>query len=61
MSHERPYARVMEIVFLVMLMVLAALAPRWGHDTRDGRDWQARTDWQEREELGRARARAATR
>ncbi|HEX3607881.1 MAG TPA: hypothetical protein VH134_18310 [Candidatus Dormibacteraeota bacterium] len=51
----------MEIVFLVMLVVLAALAPRWGHDTRDGRDWQARTDWQEREELGRARARAATR
>jgi hypothetical protein len=47
----------MEIVTLV-LMVLAALASlRWGADSRDGRDWQPRGEWEVREQMGRARAR----
>jgi hypothetical protein len=49
----------MEILLLVMVLALAATCPWWGADSRDGRDWQARGDWQEREELARARARTA--
>ena len=30
------------IVLLSLLVALAVTAPRWGADTRDGRDWQPR-------------------
>jgi hypothetical protein len=39
----------MEIVLMVMIVVLALASPLWGADTRDGRDWQPRSDWQERQ------------
>lgn len=29
-------------VLLAALVALAVSAPRWGADTRDGRDWQPR-------------------
>jgi hypothetical protein len=29
-------------VLLALLVALAVVAPRWGADTRDGRDWQPR-------------------
>jgi hypothetical protein len=29
-------------VLLAVLVLLAATAPFWGADTRDGRDWQPR-------------------
>ncbi len=29
-------------VLLSLLVALAVTAPRWGADTRDGRDWQRR-------------------
>ena len=44
---------------LIVLAVVAAAAPLWGVDSRDGRDWQARGEWQVREEIGDARARTA--
>ena len=34
------HAAAMVIFLLVWLVLLAVLAPRWGADTRDGRDWQ---------------------
>ena len=49
----------MEFVLLILVVVLAAASPWWGADSRDGRDWQARGDWEVREELGRARARSS--
>jgi hypothetical protein len=27
--------------FLVLLIALALAASRWGHDSRDGRDWRS--------------------
>ena len=27
-------------VFVIALVLVAVTAPRWGADTRDGRDWQ---------------------
>ena len=45
-------------MLIVMVMAVAA-APLWGVDSRDGRDWQARGEWQVREEMGHARARTA--
>lgn len=30
------------LVILLLLVLLAVTAPRWGVDTRDGRDWQPR-------------------
>ena len=51
----------MEFVLLILVVVLAAASPWWGSDSRDGRDWQARGDWEVREELRRARARTALR
>lgn len=44
---------------MVLVLVLAVTSPLWGADTRDGRDWQARGEWQAREEQDRARARSA--
>jgi hypothetical protein len=29
------------LIFLVLLFVLDLVAWRWGHDSRDGRDWQS--------------------
>jgi len=29
-------------ILLATLVLLALTAPRWGADTRDGRDWQPR-------------------
>jgi hypothetical protein len=49
----------MEMLLVVMVLVLAVAGPLWGADTRDGRDWQARGEWQPREERARARARSA--
>jgi hypothetical protein len=31
-------------VLLAALVLLAVVAPRWGADSRDGRDWQAGCD-----------------
>jgi hypothetical protein len=28
------------LIFLALLLALALAAPRWGHDSRDGRDWK---------------------
>ena len=30
-------------VLLAVLVLLAVAAPRWGADSRDGRDWQPRS------------------
>lgn len=30
-------------VLLSLLVILAVTAPRWGADSRDGRDWQPRS------------------
>ena len=46
---------------MVMILVLALASPLWGADTRDGRDWQPRVDWQSPEDLRRARARTGVR
>jgi hypothetical protein len=51
----------MEFVLMILMVVLAAASPWWGADSRDGRDWQPRREWEVREEMGRARARAALR
>jgi hypothetical protein len=51
----------MEFVLLILMVLLAAAGPWWGTDSRDGRDWQARCEWEVREEMGRARARTALR
>jgi hypothetical protein len=29
------------VIFVVMLIALALAASRWGHDSRDGRDWKS--------------------
>jgi hypothetical protein len=34
--------RAMAAAVLLFLMALALLAPRFGADSRDGRDWQSR-------------------
>ena len=49
----------MEIVILLILLLAAALAPICGADSRNGRDWQSRADWEVLEELGRVRADAS--
>ena len=49
----------MEFVLLMLIVVLAAASPLWGADSRDGRDWQARGEWEVQEEMRRARARTA--
>jgi hypothetical protein len=51
----------MEILLFALLLALLVVVPLWGTDTRDGRDWQPRGDWQSREEIHRARARADVR
>ena len=30
------------LVVLAFLVLLAVTAPKWGYDSRDGRDWQPR-------------------
>jgi len=32
---------------VVLVAILWLLAARFGADSRDGRDWQARSDWRE--------------
>ncbi|MDQ6747145.1 MAG: hypothetical protein M3010_03435 [Candidatus Dormibacteraeota bacterium] len=32
------------LIFITAITVLAFAVQRWGHDSRDGRDWQPRPD-----------------
>jgi hypothetical protein len=42
LSVQRPQAHSPDMTIFVVLVLLAVLAPRYGADSRDGRDWQPR-------------------